>query len=938
MTSWPGAPAFLREARGLAGALAVGSTLGLLAGRAVAQEAHAVRIQGDPPAIDGRLDEAVWREAPPITQFVQREPVEGRAASESTEVRFLYTDRALYVGFRGFDREPHRIVGRLVRRDQRIVSDYFNLFLDSYYDRRSAFEFSLNPSGARRDVFIYDDGGGRDESWDPVYDWATRVDSLGWVAELRIPFSQLRYPARDSLVFGLRVRRSIVRKREEASWPFFPRDVVGEVSHYGRLVGLVGLPRPRRAELLPYTAASASFEPVQDGNPFATGTRRSLRGGADIKVGVTSSLTLDLTANPDFGQVEADPAVVNLTAFETFFPEKRPFFVEGGNLFRFGLGAPGVARGGDAGGGGGGFGGGGDFGGGGEGLVYTRRIGRAPQIRASAGNGGYVKPVQQTAILGAAKLSGQLPGGWALGLLQAVTAREEAAVADSSGIQTAAPVEPLSSYTVFRLQRNAQSGRLAYGFIATSVLRDLESPRLRPLSVPCFNGELVPRSCITGFVADSGTPAFQVLRRRAFTGGGDLRWRLGRDRYEVVAGLMGSRIEGPRDALLRAQTGAAHYFQRPDQSYARLDSNRTALEGFAGYARIAKALGFLTWELRYNTRSPGFDANDMGFMRRADRHEFRGEINVRWLKPGRVFRRVEWEASQEANFSYGWERGETQSSSRINMEFANYWGFNAQVERNLPSLAVDLLRGGPAFEEPGRWRVSGNLRSDFRRSVWANVNGSYQVEDASGATRTSVSGGVRFRPPGPLAFSLEGRLSRELDDRQFVTRASVGDSTYYVLGRVERREASLTARLDFALTPRMSLEMYAQPLVSAGRYTRLRLVRDPRALAYADRFDALEPDRLARPGGDTDVSVDLDRNGTADFSFAEPDFRVLSLRTNTVLRWEFLPGSTLFLVWQQNREDRARDSALDYLTGFRDAFTAGGTNVVAVKVAYWLGM
>lgn len=930
-----GRPSLSLETRGLIRALTIAYAMLLAAGPTGAQEARAVRIHGDPPAIDGRLDEPVWQEAPPITQFVQREPVEGRAASESTEVRFLYTDRALYVGFRGFDREPNRIVGRLVRRDQRIISDYFNLFIDSYYDRRSAFEFSLNPSGARRDVFIYDDGGGRDESWDPVYDWATRVDSLGWVAELRIPFSQLRYPPKDSLVFGLRVRRSIVRKREEASWPFFPRDQVGEVSHFGRLVGLTGLPRPRRMEALPYSAAKATFEPVQDGNPFATGFRRTVRGGADLKLGVTSALTLDLTANPDFGQVEADPAVVNLTAFETFFPEKRPFFVEGGNLFRFGLGAPGVARGGEF--GGGGFGGGGDFGGGGESLVYTRRIGRSPQLRPSV-RGGFVQPVEQAAILGAAKLTGQLPGGWALGLLQAVTAREEAAVVDSLGVRSAMPVEPLSSYSVFRLQRNARGGRLAYGLIATSVLRDLESPSLRPISVPCFSGALVPRSCITGFATDSGTPAFQVLRRRAFTGGTDLRWRLGQDRYEVVAGLMGSRIEGPREAILRAQTGSAHYFQRPDQTYARLDSNRTALEGFAGYARVAKALGFLTWELRYNTRSPGFDANDMGFMRRADRHELRGEVNLRWLKPGRIFRRFEWEASQEANFSYGWERGETQSSSRVNMEFANYWGLNAEVERNLPSLAVDLLRGGPAFQEPGRWRVSGNLRSDFRKTIWANLSGSYQVEDVSGATRQSVSGGVRFRPPGPLAFSLEGRLSHDVDDRQFVTRASVADSTYYVLGRVDRREGSLTARLDFALTPRMSLEIYAQPFVSAGHYSALRLVRDPRAAAYADRFEALEPNRLTRPGGNANASVDLDQNGTADFSFAEPDFRVLALRTNTVLRWEFLPGSTLFVVWQQNREDRFKDSALDYLAGFRDALTATGTNVVAVKVAYWLGL
>ena len=905
---------------------------------AAQEEARAVRAQGAPPVIDGRLEEGAWAGAPPLTQLTQREPVEGSAPSESSQVRFVYSDEALYVGFRGFDRQPNRIMGRLVRRDQRIISDYFNVFIDSYYDRRSAFEFSFNPSGARRDVFIYDDGGGRDESWDPVYDWATRVDSLGWVVELRIPFSQLRYPPRDSLVFGLRVRRSIVRNREESSWPFFPRDQVGEVSHFGRLVGLVGLPRPRRLELLPYTAGSASFEPAENGNPFATGRRQTLRGGTDLKFGVTSGLTLDLTANPDFGQVEADPAVVNLTAFESFFPEKRPFFVEGGNLFRFGLGAPGVARGMEMGGGGGGGGGGGEFGGGGEGLVYTRRIGRSPQIRADVGDGGYVDRVQQTAILGAGKVTGQLPGGWGLGLMQAVTAREEALTVDSVGLRGVAPVEPLTGYSVLRLQRNARGGRLAFGVIATSVVRHLDGPTQRPMVQPCFDGALVARQCIAGFTVDSGTPAFQALRARAFTGGTDLRWRLGRDRFDLVAGVMGSRVEGSAEAITATQRNSAHYFQRPDQTYAVLDSSRTSLEGFAGYARAAKALGFWTWELRYATRSPGFEANDMGFMRRADEHAFRGETNLRWLRPGRVFRRFELETSGQVSYTYGWERGETQVSGRLNTEFANYWGLNLNGERSVASLATNLLRGGPAFREPGSWRLGGNLRSDFRRSIWGNLGGSYQVEDVTGVTRASVQGGLRFRPPGSISVSLEGRVSRDADDRQFVAREEVADSVYRVFSRVDRREASLTFRVDLALTPRLSLELYAQPFVSAGQYSALRLVADPKAAAYAGRFDPLETDRLTRPGGGSDVTVDLDRDGASDFDFPDPDFRVVALRTNSVLRWEFLPGSTLFLVWQQNREDRASIGTVDFGRGFLDTFTAQGTNVFALKVAYWVGL
>ena len=328
----------------------------------------------------------------------------------------------------------------------------------------------------------------------------------------------------------------------------------------------------------------------------------------------------------------------------------------------------------------------------------------------------------------------------------------------------------------------------------------------------------------------------------------------------------------------------------------------------------------------------------MGFMRRADEHSFRGETNLRWLRPGRVFRRFELETSGQVAYSYGWERGETQLSARLNTEFANYWGLNLNGERTVASLATNLLRGGPAFAEPGSWRIGGNLRSDFRRSVWGNLGGSYQVEDVTGVTRTSLQGGLRFRPPGPMAVSLEGRVSRESDDRQFVATGELPDSVYRLFGRVDRREASLTFRVDLALTPRMSVEVYAQPFVSAGRYSALRFVADPKAGAYADRFDPLEADRLTRPGGDTEVSVDVDRDGLGDFTFSEPDFRLVSLRTNGVLRWEFLPGSTLFLVWQQNREDRASIGTVDFGRGFLDTFTAQGTNVLAVKVAYWVGL
>ncbi len=858
-------------------------------------DVRAARSNRAEPVIDGRLDDVVWEQAVPLTGFLQRNPLEGAAPSESTEVRFLYSDHALFVGFRAFDREPSKIMGRLVRRDQRIAADNFSLFLDTYHNKRTAFEISINPSGARRDVFIYGDGTGRDDSWDPVYDWGTRTDSLGWTVELRIPFSQLRFAARDSMTFGLRVRRDINRRNEEVNWPFFPRDLAGEVSHYGQLVGFSAVPAPRRLEFLPYVAGSTSFEASEAGNPFATGRHSAARTGLDAKLGITSGMTMDITVNPDFGQVEADPAEVNLTAFETFFQERRPFFVEGTNLFEFGL-QPSERR---------------EFGGGGrggqEGLVYTRRIGRSPQVSADDG-GGHAEDVAQTTILGAAKLSGQLGRGWSLGLAQAVTSKERAAIVDAAGVEGSSPVEPLTSYSVARAERVVRNGQLAYGAVATLTERRLD--------------EL----------------AFEELHSRAYSGGLDLSGRFGGDQYEFAAALAGSRVEGSEVALVETQRNSARYYQRPDQDHATLDSTRTALTGLAGYGRVAKVTGFLTWDARYGTRSPGFEVNDLGFLRAADQHAQSFAAEMRWLEPGPVFREFRWRVEEQAEFTWGGERTRTSVESRVSASFLNYWNLDVNAERSFPSLNTRLLRGGPAFSEPGQWEFRGGGRTDFRRSLWANLGMSYSTEDESGARRVGLNANVRWRPPGSFSMSVEGRASWSTNDRQYLTQETVADSTFYLLGELDRREISMELRADFALTPRLSFEFYAEPFVSAGRYDVIKLAADPRAEAYADRFDVLEPDRLSRPGGDEDATVDVDRDGAADFTFSEPNFRVVSLRTNAVLRWEFRPGSTLFVVWQQNRRERDETGALDAGSALFDAVRASGSHVFAVKVAYWFGL
>ena len=842
------------------------------------ESATALRAGGSVPAIDGKLDDEAWLAAPALTDFRQTNPVEGALPSEATEVRFLYTDRDLYIFLRGFDREPGRVVGRLTRRDQEVAADEFTVFIDSYYDRRSAFAFTVNPSGARADVFIYEDGAGRDNSWDPVYDWATRTDSLGWTAELRVPFSQLRFPQRQEMVFGLRVKRLINRRNEEVNWPFVPRDQAGEVSRYGNLSGFAQVPAPRRLEILPYTGGTTRFRSART-------TEGRARAGVDAKVGITSGLTLDATVNPDFGQVEADPSVVNLTDFETFFPEKRPFFVEGTNLFRVLL----PARMGE------------------EPLVYTRRIGRAPQLTPVL-SGGTVDSVFESTILGAAKLTGQLGRGWSLGLLQGLTQKENVSTVTGAGVEASVPAEPLTNYSALRVQRNTRQGRLAYGLIGTGVFRTLDEVR------------------------------FDSLHQRAFSGGADLRWRFGRDAFELTTAVSGSRVEGSTAAIRRTQQASARYMQRPGKTYARLDPSRTSLSGFAAITRIKRVTGFVTWDAVYATRSPGFEVNDFGFMRTADQHTAELNVRFRWLKPGKVFRRLEMKVGQDVSSTWGWEVGSSTTDLLFEGQFANYWTWNTSFQFEPVHVDPRGLRGGPAINVPAHGHIIGALSTDPRRSFVYDVSWRSTLEANSDRQELTLTNGIKWRPSGPIFLSLAGRIGWTGSDRQYVTAGTIAGSTQYILARLKRTEAAATVRSEVTLSPKLSLQLYLEPLASARQYTEFKFVGSPRSSAgYLAQWDQLGPDRLTRstPGGP--VRVDANRDGVQDFTFTDPEATTLTLRSNLVLRWEFRPGSTLYLVWNQSRAREELDGHLDAGHDLGNTFTVPGSHVLAIKVAYWLG-
>lgn len=839
---------------------------------------QAIRVAEGDIQIDGLAAEAAWLRAQVASDFVQFEPDEGKAATERTEARVLYGEDALYVALRAWESQPDGIVGQLTRRDQGSYSDLLGVVVDSYFDRRTAFHFAVNPVGVKHDIYRFDDTQ-EDSGWDAVWDVATAVDPEGWTAEFRIPYSQLRFRDAPEQTWGINFLRTIARKDETDLWAPTSRQDAAIVSRFGELQGLKDLKTPRRMEVLPYSVARLDRGPGDEDNPFYRKNDRFGTVGADVKYGVTSDLTLDMTINPDFGQVEADPAQVNLSAFETFLPERRPFFVEGSSIFRFGIA---LGDGDDA----------------NEQLFYSRRIGRSPQGWADPA-GGYVDADAQTTILGAWKLSGKTAGGWSVGALHAVTSEERARVAPAVGGQHDQAVEPLTNYGMLRLQRDFREGRSAVGVIATAVMRDQE-------------------------VADA-----LGLRRGAVTGGVDFRHRFHGEEYEIAGYVLGSNVRGSESALDLTQRSAVRYYQRPDAGHVDYDPTRTSLSGGSAFLSFAK-IGGGKWRFStgLHTRSPGFEVNDLGYQRDADAITNWAWVGYRQTTPQGIFR----EYGLNANGWVGWnyDGDNTGKGGNVNAwgQLENFWNVNIGVNRNLGGYSGRTLRGGPLFLREAGVNYWGGFGTDSRKAVQLNVHTWGNVRGESDSFAGGVSPSLRFRPSGRASFSVGSSVNWNRDDYQWV--GALGDGPTYVFARIDQSTVGIRLRADYTFTPTLSLQVYAEPFVSAGRYSEFKRVADPVAERYADRFQVLE----SRPQGNQ-ILADVDGDGTSD-PFGRPDFNVKQFRSNAVLRWEYLPGSSLFLVWSQGRDHYVSDGAFDFGGNVQDLFGVAPQNVFMVKVSYWM--
>ena len=853
----------------------------------------AVRIE-QAPSVDGRLDDPAWAQARPLPGLIQTDPEEGAPASERTEVRIVYDADAVYVSARLFDAAPDRIVRRLARRDASTHSDEFRLLVDSYHDHRTAFEFVVNPAGVKSDVLIGGDGDYEDDSWDPVWTAATAVDSFGWTVEMRIPFSQLRFSGAPEQVWGVRIERRIQRKNELAMYPFVAKTEKGVPSRFAHLEGVVGASAPRRLEVLPYVFGRGSFErPAVAQDPFNDGSSYFGGVGADLKYGVTSSLTLDATVNPDFGQVEVDPAYVNLTAFEQELQERRPFFVEGAELFRFGGNGGGLVKFGDP-----------------PQFVYARRMGAPPQGSATS-SGQFERAPETTTILSAAKLTGRRASGWSVGLLDVVTAREWATVADTTtGQRHLDEIEPLTNYFAGRLKRELRAGNTTVGIIGSAVHRDLR------------------------------VPALNELRTAAYDGGVDLFHRWGRNAYTIAASVGASQIVGDPAAIQRAQRNSNRYYQRPDARAFRYDPARSSLSGIIGDMYLNKIAGRWNWSLGVGFASPGFEVNDLGFQKRVDRRSVGLGLRRRWTKPGRVLRQAIVSLSHVPTWNYDGDPIQRKTSAYLYGQFRNYWTTVLNVSHDARVLDDRLTRGGPLAARPAAWWSSGELTTDSRKPVMVYLYGSY-AQTVAGSWSASVLPQVTLRPSAALSFSAGPYYFAGREVAQYVRRVSDTAAVAtlggrYVFGELEQHTVDVAVRMDATFSPALSFQLYAQPFAFAGDYSGFKELRARRTYEF-DLYGRDNGSTITRDGAT--FTVDPDGPGpAAPFTFTDPDFRTRSLKINAVLRWEYRPGSTLYAAWTQSRSgyfpgDGRFEVGRDL---WRELLYDRPTNVLLVKASYWL--
>jgi hypothetical protein len=853
---------------------------------------HAFRLT-QPITVDGNLEESVWQR-PGLTSFTQKLPNEGDVVSQKTEVWLAYDDQALYVAARMYDSAPDSIIQILGRRDADVTADWFTFDIDPYHDRRSGFFFALSAAGTLRDGTLYNDDWS-DNSWDGVWEGRTQIDRRGWTAEMRIPFSQLRFHHAEKFLWAVNFSRFVGRANESDFVVFTPQKGSGFVSRFIDVAGIENIDPPRDFEILPYITSRAEFAQHSPGDPFNNGSKYSPGVGVDMKLALGTDLTLNGTINPDFGQVEVDPAVVNLSDVETYYDEKRPFFIEGANIFQFGQGGASNNW---------------SFNWGNPSFFYSRRIGRAPQ--GSLPSYDYADMPLGTHILGAGKLTGKVGGDWNIGMIHAVTARESAEI-ESNHIRQNVDIEPLTYYGVGRIQKDFNDGKQGIGFIATYTNRYFPNDKLR--------------DDVNSNALAVGVDGWQFLDS---------------DKTYVITGWGSfSDIHGTQARITALQQSSRHYYQRPGLSQVSLDTTATRLSGFAGRWTLNKQKG--AWQLNsaVGVISPGFDVDDLGFIWRTDIINYHLTVGYKWTDRTDFYNNVQVNAAVFGSNDFGGNKVWQGVFGRTNIELPNFYLVGIAYAFNPSSIDARSTRGGPVMINPTGWELDFNFSSDGRKAVVVNAFGSSYIGGGGYQFQTEVD--VEYKPASNIDLSIGPSFNRYATQAQWVGSYvdPTATETYghrYVFADMEQKTLSANLRLNWTFSPELSLQVFVQPLISSGAYRSMKQLSRQRTFEfgyYGRDGSTLKPHPDAS-GAITGYEVDADGGGpSVPYSFGNPDFSYKSLRGNAVLRWEYRPGSTLYLVWTQSRNDNENLGDFQFDRSISRLWSAKPDNIFMLKFTYW---
>jgi hypothetical protein len=837
------------------------------------------RLTTSKPVIDGKLNDECWTKGNWAGNFRQWIPNEGAKPTYPTDFNIQYDDKNLYVAFRCHDGEPEKMLRQAGVRDE-FAGEMVGVNFDSYHDYRTGFEFTITGWGQKIDLVLFNPNNW-DLNWNPVWKGKVGVEDSAWVAEYEIPLSQLRYSNKDEQVWGMHLWRWIARLQEESDWEIQSKTGPGMLFNFGELRGIKGLKKSRRLEIMPYTLGDLKTMKSEQGNPFTEkGRVWGGNAGLDAKIGISSNFTVDLTVNPDFGQVESDPSVMNLTAFETFYEEKRPFFLEGLTIFDYKFND--------------------------QSLFYSRRIGHSPSRVVSPNENLFVSSPDKTSILSAEKFSGTTSKGLSVGLIQSVTANEFARLSDKDGNRSSTQVEPLTSYTVARIQKGINAGNTVVGGMVTSTNRVINDINLESLS------------------------------SNAYTGGLDLLHHWKDKEFYVDARLIGSYINGSKEAITLLQQSSARYYQRPGAYYLKYDTSATHLSGWGGKLMIGKgSKGFWRYSTGATWLSPGLELNDLGYMNTSDEFNQENVISYLITQPVSIFRLYSVSLEQFNTWNFNGEYLGSGAHLSFTSEFTNKWGFSANLIFHSKTLDTKILRGGYDMIMPFTLESFGSVNTDPSKKLTASVAYSYQYTGNNSAVSYQAEPGITYRPVNNLKIGITTNYINNHDQLQYIATSFAVPGNRYILGTIDQKTLGLTFRIDLNLTPEFSIQYYGSPFISRGSYSQLKYITDPRAKSYNNRFVVYQ-DPLLSDG--TYQLFDYTNGPRLNYSIDNPDFNFHEFRSNLVAKWEYRLGSFIYFVWSSERSGSTNDSHASLANSYKQLRSIFPNNIFLIKLNYWFSL